>query len=217
MGGLEQRARAHDADLMTLTTEVVYGAWRLYSRWGFQILETYQPLVRPIVANLPPRRPNETGLPVTSVSRKEFAAAFTPGQGRSLAIVELWSEEPAPPEALRPRYFCAGDAAIATLQWPVMSRSHTDRVAVQATVHATQILRLQGQGPALEAVLAEATRMARLDESVCIYALPTVAQSLPGFHTRGAPVVHRMVKPLTALGETAIRQARAWDEICPAP
>lgn len=210
---LADRAEALDADLLTLTTEVVYGAWRLYGRHDYRILETYRPIVRPLFPGMPDAIGPPSTVPVEAVDAAVFADVYRPGPGRSGAVVETWRGEPEPPSVQRPRLLLAGNAAISTLRWPVMSRSHDERVQVWAT----QILRVQGDGPERAAVLAEASRGARLDGSVCIYALPSAAERLPGFSNRGAPLVHRMVRPLTALGEAVAAGATGWDEICPAP
>lgn len=69
----------------------------------------------------------------------------------------------------------------------------------------------------MNALLTEVSRLAQDERSVCLYALPTAAETLPGFSPRGTPRVHRMVRPLTPLGEQVAQQARAWDEVCPAP
>ncbi len=209
---VEERASAHGADVLTLTTEVVYGAWRLYERHGFEVLESYRPVVRPLFPALPGR----AGLDaqgVETLDRAAFAARFEPPPARDGAIVERWTAEPDPPRVLRPRWFAEGTGAVATLRWPVLSHGPQGRVQVWAT----QILRLRGAGNDRARVLAAAIAGAREDQSVCIYALPTVATALPGFSSRGAPLVHRMVKPLTRAGRRACREATAWDEVCPAP
>ncbi len=210
---LEQSARDRHADLLTLTTEVVYGAWRLYERHSFQVLETYKPIVRPLFPSLPDAAGPPHQTQVRAVDAATFAAGFVQPPGRAGAVVERWTGEPEPARVLRPRHLVCGPSRVATLRWPVLTRTPEGRVQVWAT----QILRLQGRGPSLDAALAQATRLAREDQSVCIYALPTVSQALPGFTDRGAPVVHRMVRPLTPWGEQVAQAASCWDEVCPAP
>ncbi len=211
--GLEERARDHGADVLTLTTEVLYGAWRLYGRHGFRIIETYRPIVRPLFPGLSEARRVVQNPDVEAVDAETFAAGFRPGPGRDRAVVEVWTAEPEAARVLRPRHLCAGPAAISTLRWPVLSRTAQGRVQVWAT----QILRVQGTGGPLNALLTEVSRLAQDERSVCLYALPTAAETLPGFSPRGTPRVHRMVRPLTPLGEQVAQQARAWDEVCPAP
>jgi ribosomal protein S18 acetylase RimI-like enzyme len=210
---LEARARAQGADVLTLTTEVVYGAWRLYERQGFEVLETYRPVVRPLFSGLPDSSGPPDPLHVERVDPAAFSDRFVQPEGRADAVVETWTHEPNPARVLRPRYLVCEDAAIATMRWPVLSRAPAGRVQVWAT----QVLRVCGDGAPRAAVLTQAARFARQDQAVCIYALPTAAVELPGFSTRGAPLVHRMVRPLTRLGQRLARDAGAWDEVCPAP
>jgi hypothetical protein len=218
MGGrllkaLTQRAQALDADVLTLTTEVVYGAWRLYSRQGYRILETYRPIVRPLFPGLPGTLGDTSNIPVEAVNAAAFAKHFRPSAGRPGAVVETWTGEPVVPPVLRPNLLVADTGAISTMRWPVLTRTPEGR----SQVWATQILRIQGTQASKTAVLAEADRLAHLDGSVCLYALPATATELPGFSSRGAPLVHRMVRPITPFGHAVVESARAWDEVCPAP
>jgi len=214
LAALEERARSIGADTLSLTTEVIYGAWRLYARKGFQIIETYRPLVRPLFPGLPHTLgPDPEDLQAVEVDAAIFQATWTPIPAREGAVVERYLGEVPPDPDLRPRWFLAGESGVATLRWPVLSRVPGGR----QEVWATQILRCSGGGAELAVAVAAAPRAAREDEAVCIYALPSSATFLAGFSARGAPLVHRMVRPLTSLGEEIARDAQAWDEVCPAP
>jgi GNAT superfamily N-acetyltransferase len=203
-------AQKKDVDLMSLTTETVYGAHRLYRRAGFDVLEAYRPIVR----MLNPVQPNQE-LPEELTLQEGFSMNNRP-QPESTAepktIVETGPQSPPLPTRLRPREFQLADGSAKSIQWSVVSR-HGER---EALVHVTQIVDWNpGNNP--DQLLESVCELAAQDASICVYALPSTAKVLPGFTSKGTPLVYRMARGLTEEGKRAVQQADAYCEICPAP
>jgi predicted N-acetyltransferase YhbS len=201
---MTQAARSAQVDLLSLTTEAAYGAHRMYRRAGFDVLEAYRPLVRMV------------GLPAGEVASNlvlsESQACPPASPGRDKAIVELGPEAPPAPSRMRPRCFEVTGGRARSLQWPVITR-RGDR---EDLIHATQLIHWEG-GDRPTALAEAVCSLAAQDGSVCVYALRSTATTLPGFQSKGAPVVYRMVRGLSEAGKKAAAEAVAYDEICPAP
>jgi len=197
--------RAKRCDLLTLTTEPAYGAHRLYERLGYQVVERYRPSVVALGA---------AGWPPVEAARLS-AGAFWKGasahDGRPSAIVENTASAPPHVPALGPRYLRVADGAVATIDWPVVSRTGGTR-----HLKSTQVIAIRGPRRARSAVVHAAARAARAAGSEVLYSLPSVAVEHPRLRPTG-PVVLRMAKALTPKGERALAVAAAWDEVCPAP
>ena len=201
-----QHAREAGADLLTLTTEAAYGAHRMYRRAGFDVLEAY----RPLVAGLAPNAPTQPLHEAVRLSDTWTSSPHT--QPPEKCIQEIGPLSPPPPTKLRPRQYEHQGGLAKTLQWPVLSR----RGSKEELSYATQLVHWEpGENPQklLDTVLA----IAQNERSICVYALRSTADTLPGFSTRGAPLVYRMVRALTDQGHDAVRNATRYYEICPAP
>ena len=206
MRAVEDRATENSADLLTLTTEAAYGAHQLYSAEGYTVLEAYRPLVALLAETyVEPRVAMEIPL-------AELMTSPPPWPKRDGVIAESIGPCEFPPE-LFCRAFRTDGAALITLCWPVVSRIR----GVDVEMRATQIVRRYGSGPSLDDTVAAAIHAARGDKSSCIYALPSVATELTEFSHQGAPLVFRMVKPVSERGRHALERARGYDECCPAP
>ena len=206
MRAVEDRATESSADLLTLTTEAAYGAHHLYAAEGYTVLEAYRPLVALLAETyVEPRVAMEIPL-------AELLQSPPAWPSRDGVISESIGPCEFPPELLC-RAFRTDGAALITLCWPVVSRIR----GVDVEMRATQIIRRYGSGPALEDTVAAAISAAREDKSNCIYALPSVATGLTEFSHQGAPLVFRMVKPVSERGRHALERARGYDECCPAP
>ena len=206
MRTMTQLAREADVDLLSLTTEAAYGAHRMYRRAGFDVLEAYRPLVRLLI----PEMGNAAPHPDLTLSEKASPPRFD--SNRENAIVEIGPEPPALPTRLRPRHYSLAGGEALTVQWPVISR-HGEREEI---IHATQLLHWRpGEQP--NDLIDSICVLSAQDKSVCVYALRSTSMTLPGFSSKGAPMVYRMVRGLTEKGKTAASQAKAYDEICPAP
>ena len=201
-----QIARDEGADLLTLTTESAYGAHRMYRRAGFDVLEAYRPLVYAFDANTPQHAISD----VVQVSDTWRSSPTKPTNEQ--CIHEVGPLSPPPPTKLRPRQYTHRNGTAKTLQWPVLSR----RGSKEELSYATQLVHWEpGEEP--EVLLESLLAIAQREESICVYALRSTANSLTGFSTRGAPLVYRMVRALTDKGREATANATRYNEICPAP
>ncbi len=100
---------------------------------------------------------------------------------------------------------------MATLDWQVVSRARQTR-----TLRSTQIIASAGEGVALRRAVTAAARDAAGAGSEVIYALPSLQLDDTLLQPQG-PLVLRMIKPLSRAAERVLRDAIAYDEICPAP
>ncbi len=210
MRQLTQQAREAGADLLSLTTEAAYGAHRLYRRAGFDVVKAYRPLVRILV----PGAPNDFEHP--QLIESEGFSMSAPGlETRQKKPKTLWETGPASPPLptqLRPRAFQLADGQARSLQWSVISRTG----GREELVRATQLVQWQ-PGDAPQELIAAVCARAAQDKSICVYALPTTAETLPGFNAKGGPLVYRMARGLSEKGQQALKQALSYAEICPAP
>lgn len=203
-------AQKTGVDLMTLTTETVYGAHRLYRRAGFDVLQAYRPIVRmlnPPQANrdLPQGLILKDGFSMNQRSEKECTAPLQ-------TIFETGPESPPFPTRLRPREFQLAGGQAKSVQWSVISR----RGSREELVYVTQLVDWKpGNSP--DHLLDAVCSLAGQDTSLCVYALPSTSKDLPGFNSQGAPLVYRMARGLTEHGKRAAQQADTYAEICPAP
>lgn len=210
MRQLTQQARKAGADLLSLTTEVAYGAHRLYRRAGFDVVEAYRPLVR-IVDPLAPNNLKHPNL-IDSQGFSMSAASLETRQKKPGTLWEIGPDSPPLPTRLRPRAFQLAGGQARSLQWSVISRT----AGREELVHATQLVQWQ-PGDAPQELIAAVCAQAAQDTSICVYALPGTAEALPGFDTKGGPLVYRMARGLSEKGQQALQQALSYAEICPAP
>jgi len=203
------RARDLGADLLTLTANSAHGPHRLYAREGFRVTEAY----RPLELSLAPGSPPSTTESSREVGRAEWESSPRPQQPRPGAIAEPVTRPAWIPKSLVPRWFLGDGAGVATLRWPIISRSSGQT----REINATQIVQRWGDGPPLFDAIGLAANSATQDRSMCLYALPSVAEVLPGFQRSHSPLIYRMSKPISPAGITALAAAVAWDECCPAP
>jgi GNAT superfamily N-acetyltransferase len=204
---LTHAARQADVDMMSLTTEVAYGAHRLYRRAGFDVVEAYRPIVR----RVDPERENSmacAGLQVVD----GFAVVGNSTPSKPGIIWETGPASPPLPKRLRPRSFQLAGGTARSLQWSVISRDGGREQAVKVT----QLVEWRpGESP--ESLLAAVCAMAAQDKSLCVFALPSTVKSLPDFDAKGGPLVYRMARGLTEKGAQAVNQAEGYSECCPAP
>jgi hypothetical protein len=210
MRQLTALAQKKNVDLMSLTTETVYGAHRLYRRAGFDVVEAY----RPIVKMLNPVRPKQD-VPLDLILKEGFSMnnrVESECTADSKTIFETGPDSPPFPTRLRPREFQLADGSAKSIQWSVVSRRHEQ----EALVNVTQMVDWNpGSNP--NQLLEAVCDLAAQDASICVYALPSTAKSLPGFTSKGTPLVYRMARGLTEEGKRAAQLADAYCEICPAP
>lgn len=207
---LTAAARLSGADLMSLTTEVAYGAHRLYRRAGFDVVQAYRPIVRRVDPTdgfdfQDPGLERPDGFSVSGTAGEKDAQ-------QSKTIWETGPTSPPLPTRLRPREFQLAGGTARSLQWSVVSRNR----GREELVYATQLVHWQpGERP--ESLLAAVCSMAAQDRSLCVYALPVTVGALPGFDTKSGPLVYRMARGLSEKGQQAVRLAERYAELCPAP
>jgi predicted N-acetyltransferase YhbS len=206
MERLAEKADALGADLLTLTTQQPYEAWRLYHRLGYRTLETYRPPWKSVEAN-----PGAWD-PALDIGEAAWRARLPDRRPRDGAIAEeplaLLPEIP----GLLVRWIAVGDAGIATLRWPVFGRSGPER-----RVLSVQILEARGGGVDLARAVIAAERAAAADGAAVIFYLPSSGTPRTGFNTTSAAQALRMCRPLTEAGRAILAAASAYDERSPAP
>ena len=201
---IERDARAKGRDLLTLTTESGYGVHRLYEGAGYRALERYRPSLAALSGTAGEIYAEE--LDARSFWRRW--ELFPPRVG---AIAEVLEDPPKPGAELRPRYLAVDGAAVATIDWPVVSRARRQR-----SLRSTQVVARVGEGEALRRAVTAAAREAAQAGSEVVYALPSLQLEHPLLQPQG-PLVVRMVKALSRAAERVLRDATCYDEICPAP
>ncbi|MEL6349075.1 MAG: GNAT family N-acetyltransferase [Myxococcota bacterium] len=215
---------AERIDLLTLTAAARKDAHRLYLRLGYRIIERY----RPRVAILDPRALAEAAqmnwmTPLLWLMKARLqppnprvrqmgaweAALLGAGAPRPGAI----HEDPLPPpeEDLPTAAFRCAGATVSAVILPartLIGGDHLRRAKV------LQIRGVVGGGAALWSATDAALRWGIARGCVSAFALPS-AGAVPRLRwTLGAPTL-RMARPLTAAGEQALKDARAYDEQSP--
>ena len=201
-----QIARANDVDLMTLTTEAIYGAHRLYRRAGFDIIEAY----RPRVTLLRPRASDDALIGEIHPIEPGPLTASVPIRPNS--IIETGPTPPPLPVALRPQCFRLSGGIASTIQWPILSRRGTEETAQKIS----QLIQwVPGDRPTELFQLASVAAAA--NGSTCLYTLPAVPITEDMLKHQGTSLVYRMGRALSPEGKRALAAAEHYCEIFPAP
>ncbi|MEC7240763.1 MAG: GNAT family N-acetyltransferase [Myxococcota bacterium] len=199
-------AQNHGADLLTLTTESIYGAHRLYRREGFDPIEAYRPKLSMLSAasgNLPPFRGTHTCSDIRPIITEEPLGKH---------LMETGPTGPPLPAALRPNRWELNGGRAATIQWSIVTRQG-DRETLQKV---SQVIEwVPGESP--EELFQAARERAAAEGSVCLYALGSLSRGLPQLRAKGSSMVYRMGRALTDKGAFALKAAKHYTEIAPAP
>ena len=204
----ELRLMAEDcgADLLTLTTESIYGAHRLYRREGFDPIEAYRPKLLLLSAASPSSVPFQG---------THSCSNICPSMARELLphhLTETGPAGPPLPAALRPhRWEFAGGCAT-TIQWSIVTRQG-ERETLQKV--SQMIEWIPGDNP--KELFQAAQNRAVAEGSVCLYALSGLSRNLPQLRAKGSSLVYRMGRALTDKGALALKGANHYTEIAPAP
>ena len=178
-----------DADVLTLTVNLIEDVGGFYQRLGFHVVETYQPWVHDLACS-------------------ERAAP----EGGGPALTEL-----APPLGDRPaprvRTFQAGEARLQSVIWPVT----TKRGGLRHELSTCQIVHREGHGPGLDRACQDLVLAAHADGARLVWGRPHLVAGLVGFRMSLAPGVARMGKGLTQGGREALARVRAWRPAGPSP
>jgi len=208
MNHVIDQARSDGADLLTLTTQRPYGAWRLYRRLGFAVVEAFRPPWRSRIRQRPPGWAG--GLEVRPSRWRERVA---PRSYRDGAIVERPTPRMPPDNPLKVRWFASGDAGVITLRWPVLSRTR----GVSRSIHSVQVIDARGGGRDLERVLSDAEAAAAEDGATALFRLPSAQMPDGDWQLTGSALTYRMCRPLTPAGRRAVESAACYDDRAPSP
>jgi len=182
-------AKSTDADVLTLTVNLVEDVGGFYSRLGFQVVEIYQPWVHDLACS--ERAAPELDTPALRELSKPLADRAEP----------------------RVRTFGGGEARMRSVIWPVTTRRGGRRLAL----NTCQITSREGYGPGLDRAAESLVSAAHADGARLVWGRPQLVAGLRGFRMSLGPGVARMGKPLTENGEAALRRARAWMPAGPSP
>lgn len=200
-------SREAGADLLSLNTMEIYRSHQLYEVTGFRRLERFQAPGAQIgeVVEVPGVRQVDAA---TFVSRRPLRLP-RPG-----AIAEGPALPPPGDDPVVPvRWYLGGRAGVATATWPVRLRVDGEHQLVRSC----QVLDAWGEGVELAATLSTALAHAKAEGCGGVYQLPCVTTVHESMRTGGAGWTLRYARGLTAAGEAAVSEARAYDEVCPAP
>lgn len=208
MNHIIDRARADGADLLTLTTQRPYGAWRLYRRLGFAVVEAFRPPWRSRIRLRPPGWAGGLELRPQQWRERVARRAF-----RDDAIVERPIPRLPTDNPLKVRCFASGAAGVVTLRWPVLSRTR----GPARSVFSVQLIDARGEGRDLERALADAEAAAAEDGATAIFRLPSVRMPDGDWQLTGSALTYRMCRPLTPAGRRAVETATQYDDRAPSP
>ena len=201
-------ARASGVDLLTLTTESLYGAHRLYRREGFDSIEAFRPQLLLLGSKAAPASAFD-GVHLTSNIRPRSLQRHAPEEDR---LVETHPDGPPLPTALHPNRWELEGGHATTVQWSIVSRQG-NRETRQKVIQ--MISWEDGNSP--EALFRAVREHSTAQGGTCLYALSGLSDRLPQLNARGSSLVYRMARPLTDRGKRATQLARAYTEIAPAP
>lgn len=204
-----ERAAELGCDAVTLLTQEIYPAHKLYRRAKFRQIERFQPHGAAIGEVQAPPWAKE-------VSAATFVAARPERAGRPGAVVECRGSDlpqSAPPDVVV-RTFLGPDAGVATVTWPVRVRVHGSFISGRSC----QLFDAWGEGTPLMGTIAAALSAAHAEGCEGAYYMPwSGLADVPGFSAEGGPWVLRMSYGLTPLGEAVVDACEAWDAVDPSP
>lgn len=195
MEALAELAAGSAFDALTLTTDAEQRAHHLYRRLGFRLVEVARPRLVALTSPTVPVAAPRGGARVGGVAVEE-GGPLEPVLG-----------------ALCPEQVTMDHAALTTYTWPAVVR----RGGAEHQVTTVQVVRVEGRAEELPRALAEVTRRASRAGAAAVYAMPGVADRLPGLVGRGRPLVYRMVLGLSPEGRRLASRVAGWDDAGPSP
>ena len=205
---LTQEARESGADMLTLTTEALYGAHRLYRREGFDPIQAFRPRLLMLSTPQADPAPFEGIHTSSNICPRGLTSLEAPASD----LIESGPAGPPIPAALHPNQWELSGGRATTIQWSILTRQG-DRETRQRV--AQLIAWEPGETP--DALFRAVREHSAAQGSACLYALSGLSGKLPQLQSKGSALVYRMGRPLTEKGKNAMREARYYTEIAPAP